>query len=290
MRRSLALLALLSSAGCTIEDGVGFAHLSGRLWSTFAGLDSKSGRHTPDGWFKTDNSFSFKLSTLQIRVRDIRLQGSALSTGSAGSGDCTFDPANPPSGCSLCHNGHCHCNGQLKSYEELKKEVCGGSSGQSLSTVGALLVNELQSLLGAGTKAENLACQGSCELGQGQASQAQIVLDRIMMQAALQDKSVANRLAGKELQVSLDLDLAGAALTHSFPAAQLMDRQNPYHIDLMVLLSVSERLLDGVQWEKLSCFADAITIDSKSNLTAGEAILTNLALTKPGVQVERFDD
>lgn len=290
MRRFLLLLGVLGIAGCTIEDGVGFAHLSGRLWSTFSGLDSKTGRLTPDGWFKTDNSFSFKLSALQIRVRDIRLQGSALSTGSAGSGDCTFDPANPPSGCSLCHNGHCHCGGQLKSYEELKKEVCGGSGGQGLSTVGALLVNELQSLLGAGTKAENLACQGSCELGQGQASQAQIVLDRLKMQAALQDKSVANRLGSKELQVNLDLDLAGAALVGAFSVEQKLDRDNPYHLDLMVLLPVSERLLDGVQWEKLSRSADTITIDAKNNVSAGEAILTSLVNTKPGVVVERFDD
>lgn len=288
MKRAMTplLLATLLS-GCTFEDGVGFAHLSGSLHSSFAGLLPGSGRLQADGWYKADNSFELKLTSLTLEVRDVRLQSSTTSSAAA-SGTCTFDPSNPPAGCSLCHGGHCHCDGKLVSYEVLKQQACGGSSGgTTIATVGALQVGKEYSLLGAGTASGALTCSGSCELKRGSASQVSVLLDGLEMTAKVQDRSLADRLSGKTLDVTVDLSLAGAALVHKFTAAQGLDRDNEYMFDLAVKLPVTDKLLDGIEWHKLTPAAGAITINATTNKSAGETIATSLAKTALQVTVSR---
>ena len=288
---TLTLLLALAAGGCTFEDGVGFALLSGKLYSTFPGAQAASARMSTDGWFKSDNSFELKLSAMTLKVRDLRLQGGGSSAGSSAassSGSCTFDPANPPAGCSLCHGDHCHCGGKLVSYAELQKQVCGGgTAAASVATGGRLLVSRSQALLGTGTQNPDLTCDGSCELKQGSASKLSVVLDRLQLTAELQDRSVANRLAGKTYKVAVTLDLAGAALSHTFSSALTIDRDSPYMLDLSVKLPVTDTLLDGIEWHKLAAAGDSITIDSTNNKSAGETIVTSLASTALQVVVTR---
>ena len=287
---TIAALCLTSlNSGCTVEDGRGFAYLSGKLYSVFLGTQPGNSRLLPDGWFKTADSFELKLEKLTIEVRSLRLQAQASSAAVA-SGTCTFDPSSPPAGCSLCHGGHCHCDGKLVSYEELKAKACGATTGgATLSTLEQLLVANDQELLGPGTRNEDLACSGSCELKQGSATQVSLLLDALKMTAQVRDRSVADRLSGKTMKVQLDWDLAGAALSHAFDAALVMDRDNPYMLDLTVKLPVTDKLLDGMEWHKLTAAGDNITIDVSNNKSAGQTIATSLADTKLEVVVTRDD-
>ena len=289
---TLSLLLVLTTSGCTFEDGVGFAYLSARLYSTFDGVKPGNSRVLSDGWFKTADSFEFKLDRLTLKARDLRLQSTAGAGSSAGSsGTCTFDPSNPPAGCSLCHGGHCHCDGKLVSYEDLKAQACGGgaTSASTLATLERLPVTRDQELLGSGTKNEDLTCAGSCELKQGSASQVSVVLEKLTMTAQVRDRSVADRLAGKTYKVTLDRDLSGAALDHQFSSALGMDRDNPYMLDLSVRLPVTDALLDGMEWHKLTAVNDTITINANDNKSAGQTIATSLATTKLQVAVTRED-
>jgi len=285
----LSLLLALGAGGCTFEDGTGFAFLSARLYSTFAGVKPGNSRVLSDGWFKTAESFELKMDRLTLKVRDLRLQTTASASSSSGA--CSFDPSNPPAGCSLCHGGHCHCGGKLVSYADLKAQACGGgSSASTLATLERLPITRDQELLGTGTRNEDLACSGSCELKQGSASQVSLVLTELEMLGQVRDKSVANRLSGKTLSIILDWDLGGAALTHKFASAQGMDRDHPYMLDLAVRLPVVETLLDGIEWHKLTEEQGFISVDSKNNKTAGQTVATSLARTKLQVIVTRDDD
>ncbi len=270
------LAAGLACPGCTLEDGDGFAHLSGKLYSIFSGVAPGNSRLQSDGWFKTADSFELKLDKLTLQLRYLRLQ----SEGSAAvsSAGCSFDPSNPPAGCGLCHGGHCHCDGKLVSYEDLKARACGGATASAtLSTLKLLLVPRDQELLGSGTQNWDLACAGSCELKQGSASQLSVELEKLSMAAQVRDRSAADRLGGKTYKVMLSWPLAGAALTHKFKSSLSLDRDHPHMLDLAVMLPVSDKLLDGIEWHKLIADKDTINIDSTKNKTAGQTIATSLA-------------
>lgn len=288
----LLLLPLLQVAACTTPgDGQGYANLSASLWSRFAGLESGAGRVGADGWFKTDNSFELKLGELQLTVRELRLLR-AGSKASGARGDCgSFDPQNPPAGCTLCHGGHCHCDNKLVSYEELRTRACSGSSssGAAMTTLATLPLGAAQSLLGKGSAVDLSTCQPSCELVAGQLERLQLRLERMVLRATLRDRSLADRLGGKQLLLDLDWKLAGAALEHTLTSAQKIDRDTPYRLDLTVELPVVRTLLDGIDWHKLIRENGRVKIDSKSNTSTGEALSTNLAKSKLAASVKRWD-
>jgi hypothetical protein len=290
MRLSIivALLVALLMGGCTIDDGVGFGRLSARLWSGFAGLEQGAGRLTSDGWFRTSNSFELKLSSLTLTLREIQVRGTA-GTGGTSSG-CTFDPSSPPAGCSLCHNDHCHCDGELVSYDELEAQVCGGGGGSSTTKLASLAVPGAQNLLGQGTRTEELTCRPSCELDAGQLDGIQVLLDRLQLDAKLRDRSAADRLQGAEPKVALDWDLGGASLSHTLASPELVDRDHPYLVRLALELPLAAGTLDGVDWHQLQRSGGTITIDAKTNKSAGEAITGNLARTRVKVTVTREED
>jgi hypothetical protein len=289
MRASVLVVALLL-AGCTFEDGRGFARLSGELWSHFAGTDPKSGRLQTDGWFKTDNSFELRLTRLELEVKSIELLALQAAAPSSG-GSCSFDPSNPPAGCTLCHGGHCHCDGALKSYAELEAQVCGGGAGQpQATTLGSLPVDEVQPLLGSGTRSQLLTCEPSCELPAGDVSRVRLTLGRLRLAGKVRDLSLQDRLGGVEPAVTVDRDLSGAALEAELATHQHIDRHHAYHLDLSVELPVTEKLLDGIDWHTLDGAASAITINKKTNTTAGEALTTSLGRSTLEVSVARKDD
>jgi hypothetical protein len=287
MTRASMLLALLL-AGCTYEDGRGFARLSGELWSRFAGVDPQAGRLQADGWLKTDNSFELRLTRLELEVKTVDLR--ALQDAPSPVGDCSFDPSSPPAGCTLCHGGHCHCGGALKSYAELEAELCGGAARPSVSTVASLPVAGAQALLGGGTRSRLATCSPSCELPAGEVSRVRLTLGRLRLEGRVRDRSLEDRLGGGEPAVTVDRDLSGAALAADLAAHQPIDRHHPYHLLLSVELPVTERLLDGIDWHTLQGASSAITINETTNTNAGEALTTSLGRSTLQPSVTREDD
>ncbi len=58
-------------------------------------------RDVGDGWQRLASDFEVKLDDVSLT-----LQALALLPGAEAA--LAFDPAAPPPGYSLCHNGHCH--------------------------------------------------------------------------------------------------------------------------------------------------------------------------------------
>jgi hypothetical protein len=117
-----SILTLLPAAGCT--------WLSGQPTST---LQVEVEVEVADAAQPVTTALGF---TVTVEEGWASLAGASLveegGTGGEAAGSSTFDPSHPPPGCTLCHGGHCHCDGQLVSYEEL---AGGGSTTTTGSSV-----------------------------------------------------------------------------------------------------------------------------------------------------------
>jgi hypothetical protein len=236
----LPLLALVAGAsGCTLDAGRGFAHVSGRLWSRFAGLDA-AGR-LKEGWYATSGSFEVQLARLELELRDLSLHG--------------------------------------------------GRADAAEAALASLEVRGPQSLLGQGTRLELPVCQPSCELPAAELTAVRAEPVRLRLQGHVRDVSVGDRLGGQSPAVSLDLGLTGATLVCKLAAAELVDHDHPYYLDLSVELPVSDTLLDGVEWQTLDrSDAGVIVVDDNTNRGAGTTLATNLAQSTLRVTVRRAED
>jgi hypothetical protein len=101
-----------------------------------AGCTASDGE--PWGWVEAEQTIArpgvaadFEVESYRVEIATVRLVETVTGEASAGSG--TFDPQNPPPGCSLCHNGHCHCDGDLVDYEDLRQQASsGGGTSRSV--------------------------------------------------------------------------------------------------------------------------------------------------------------
>ncbi|MBI5497084.1 MAG: hypothetical protein HY904_18865 [Deltaproteobacteria bacterium] len=126
---STTLLLLSAATACTLNNGRSTTELRVRLSASWtpAGL----------GTWVTALGYQVELNAAEFTTPGLRLSTSAAA---ATTGTGTFDEANPPPGCTLCHGGHCHCDGKLVSYEELAGGGA-GSGAQATEYPGPALLN-----------------------------------------------------------------------------------------------------------------------------------------------------
>lgn len=119
MRRLLVSVAVLAlGQGCAFDDGKPWGRAD---FSLTAGFDSSS-RMQDDG-FRTAKDYLIDFEEIAVEFAAVELEVSTSGEVAA------FDPANPPPGYSLCHNGHCHAaDGALVDYEDIAVEQAGGDS------------------------------------------------------------------------------------------------------------------------------------------------------------------
>jgi len=120
---SIALAATLS--GCMLEDGEPWGRVRADLAIAF---EPEAGR-VVEGRLATAKDYRVEVDTLEVELGPMALFAGATSA-------LGFDPASPPDGYTLCHNGHCHTtDGRLVSYEEIARELAGdGADGTALVT------------------------------------------------------------------------------------------------------------------------------------------------------------
>lgn len=116
------LAASLLTTGCTFSDGDAW----GDLTTTLTAQHDFVANETSDGFLRTSRGYL-------IDVRDVSMVVDGIEWTLEGEGASTFDPANPPPGYSLCHNGHCHAaDGRLVDYEDIIQELAGGGAKTSI--------------------------------------------------------------------------------------------------------------------------------------------------------------
>jgi hypothetical protein len=237
-----------------------------------------------DGYQRLSSDFQVRLTTAKMRLERIELLGRA-----GGGGPTSFDPANPPPGYTICHNGHCDReDGAQVSYEDVEAELSGG--GSTATTVATLPVGEVD-LLASETRP--VECQPDCELPGTTVSNGRWTLTALRLEGSVRDSRAPPRFTG-ERPFRLDLTTTNA---QAEPVAVLTgtldvpsDRAHEPRVVLDLKLELTPVSFDPVDWAAAMPEPDG-TLDL--NLPKNDATRTQLvkAISElaPQAEVKRED-
>ena len=113
--RLVLSVVALGASSCAFDDGDPWARASFEL---SLGFEPGAARLDDEGRLVTPGDWAIALETPIAHVDSVTL------TMAGEAGTLSFDPAEPPPGYSLCHNGHCHADdGRLVDYEDIELEL-----------------------------------------------------------------------------------------------------------------------------------------------------------------------
>lgn len=193
---AVAAVAAVALSACTFSDGEPFASVDVVL---AAQLDRAAGRDAGDGWQRLASDYQVRLEAAVLTV------GSVDLVGSTGQGGGAFDPASPPPGYSLCHNGHCHADdGRLVSYADVAAELAGGDAAPVLLSIP---VGALDLVAGA---ERTLPCAegGGCTLPLGRATVVRVRATHLVLTGQVRDGRTAAPRLGGEHAFTIDIPVA----------------------------------------------------------------------------------
>lgn len=267
--RTSALLLFLST-GCALGPGEPFATLSVRV---VAALSHPPGRDAGDGFQKLSTDYQVKLSSLRLDVTALELVD--LGAGAT----LAFDPANPPAGYGLCHNGHCHReDGALVDYAVISAEVSGGGGP---STVATLASRELDVFAGEDFA---LDCGEVCALPAAQVGQVRLQVRGVSAVGVVRDGRPQARLSEQPFQLEATLP-GGSEL--STPVDIEVSRHASARVRVTLSVALGAPLLDGIPFEQLPSAAGARDAYPASLPDVQKQLRVNLAETDLKVVVER---
>ncbi|MBA2661357.1 MAG: hypothetical protein H0U74_03630 [Bradymonadaceae bacterium] len=229
----LALLASLAGA-CAFEPGEPWGYVETTI--TLSEIDEPA---------------AITISSVELGLRTLRL----YSTGSASGPAADFDPANPPPGFSLCHNGHCHADdGSLPSYAEVAA-AGQGSAGPILSAT-----KDLHTFL-----APNKAISATVEItDRAPLSQADVELSRLVIHGTAQR-------ADADRPIVISVPVNGARLAAAVSIS--IGRGHDHHQDLGLSIALPADLLAGLDVESLEVGPDGtLTVSATSHRALAEAL------------------
>jgi len=241
---SLTLVLALGAAvsGCTLVGGEpwGEVALSGEV--RFTPPDTRFGE---DGMFYTSKDYALDLTTLRLTPLSVDIE---LDSADGAEGAASFDPANPPAGYSLCHNGHCHADdGRLVDYEDIVLEgEAGGSSfrvERAASGVLDLLREERHALLLS-------PCDAECELPRSAFTSSAVTVGRLEVEALVVDRRPPETARLHENGVFVRIDTTMNERLADVINGAIDDTSAP-NVDVLVKLRVPTTLLDGIDFGAL---------------------------------------
>ena len=229
----LGVVSIWLLGGCAFSDGEPWGEVR---FALTAALD-ESGRAV-DGGYETSNDYVVRVESFEIEFQDV-----SVSAASAAAAD--FDPADPPAGYSLCHNGHCHSDdGQLVDYDEIAIELAGASSEggttlQAIATVVALSEEELALPLGV--------CSNACRLERVRLGLVSLRATGVSLRLHVTDRRLgdAQRIPDEGVTIELSSD---DLLEWSSPLSERVDGRADPLIELAVDFRVPVTVFDGLDW------------------------------------------
>jgi hypothetical protein len=287
-RSSAAATSLLllggTLAGCTFQDGEYFAQIRPQLSVTFV---AREDRVIDARWQKLASGYEVRLEKASLQVESVQL----LAAG-AGATAAAFDPARPPAGYSLCHNGHCHADdGRLVPYEEIAAAT-GSGGGAGPRPVLSFAVGEAFDLLLESPGFRPLPCPATteCAVGRVHISQVKLTVSALRLEGQVRSSEGA-ALAGDQGHFVIDLTaapekpLVSLQTTLDLPA----DNRHPPQVDLLVALGIGAEVLDGLAWPTLVGADGSVSLagDNPAASAGRMALLEHLQQAKVGGQVRR---
>ena len=231
-------LATLLLAGCAFTPGDPWGVLEPELRLTF---DPAPERLTDEGWLLTSTSYAIEIDALSVRFDavSVSMQGSA--------GPVAFDPADPPEGYSLCHNGHCHADdGSLVAYEDIALAASGdGGSSFVVATTSDLVAASVE-----GSDVALLACPGDCLLTPGVLNAVSVTVLEVGITGRVHDTLPGDSARLPEGGVPLDVTWSVDGAWSAGLAGAVGD-DTPLTVHVAAALVVPAALFDGLDWAAL---------------------------------------
>lgn len=248
-RASLAasVAAALLFGACAFDDG--------RPWGVVEVELAASFEVTPDrlvdGQLKTARNYLVRFDAVEVEVEAVTV------TQQLGGGAQAFDPANPPPGYSLCHNGHCHRDdGALVDYEDIILELAGGAAaaGPSVTIAAGGAAGDAAVSVPLGERAAVALgpCPGGCVFDRGALGTLRVAVRAVRVSGVVFDELTGEsaRLGaeGRAFAVSLAPPTSdvGAALSGAF------GKDEPFGARLSATLALPATWFDGVDWAAVS--------------------------------------
>lgn len=273
MQRWMLASTLFLSA-CAWGPGEPFGSLETVLaW----GVEVPSGRDAGNGFQRLDSDFQARFTAATFEVEEVRFVQPATAT-------VNFDPANPPEGYTICHNGHCDSvTGELVPYEEVAAELAGGGGPTPLVTLEGGI--EIDALTGG-----ELCLEGCerVELARAEVNRIQVLLGAGTIEGVVRDPRATPRFEGElPFRMSWDEAAGDPHVTISAETGLELDNTEPPEIDARLTLAISGAILDGIEFEKLERPAGVLDLDLTANAAARERVRENLAALELDVAIER---
>lgn len=263
----LALLGV-ATAGCAWGPGGSFGELSAELSASW---EVAPGRDAGGGWQRLASDYQVRVDGLAWTTTKLVLVGRA-------EGAVGFDPASPPPGYSLCHNGHCHAaDGRLVSYEDIAAELGGGGPPAP-----ALVLPTGAIDLIAGGSLELGCAGGPCDLPRGTIGRVELEVTALALSGAVRDARTPPRRAEAPFFAAVTLPRPVR------PAGALelpIDRASAPRIRLAVGVHPSAEIFDTVDWAALGTGP----IDLAASPEALNSITTAIGEVELALDVDRDD-
>lgn len=231
---ALASLCLSLGAGCTFDDGQpwGKAQLS-------LAVEAQP-RLDAQGRWLTSKDYAVEVESMTMRFGTLQLQMAGAA------GVATFDPADPPAGYSLCHNGHCHADdGRLVDYEDIAVEL---AQAQGQGAPGVVAALDKVWSLGEQRALTPSACADDCELPLGTLSTLSLSITALNMKLRVFDTRQQPRLPQDGLSVELNLS---APMSVTALLAGDVGKDDEPGVILDSALVISGKLFDESDFEAL---------------------------------------
>lgn len=238
--RSLLLIVVLSG-GCAFEDGQPW----GKLEPTLTVMhDRPADRLDDQGRFITAADYAIDIQTMEIGVGGLVLQ----LGGEGASGPTTFDPAAPPAGYSLCHNGHCHAaDGSLVDYEDIEAELNQPDGAAPDNNIRLTAETEVVPL-GAEPVAIRLSdCPNQCFVGRGAMTGVQVPMTSIRLVGRVFDRRTGDAQRLPDDGVLVD-ETFPVGLVIRETASASFGREEPVAARVIVALIVPTQLFDELDF------------------------------------------
>ncbi len=228
--RAFAALVAISGSACAFGDGdpwgVAEVDLS-------AELALESGRVDAQGRVATSRDFALAIETLTLYVDRVELVQGVSAT--------DFDPANPPAGYGLCHNGHCHRDdGALIPYEE----IAGDASSATVTPLESGATLDLMTGLAATTRVD--CADERCDVPRGEIASIGVVGDLEVRARVFDTRSGDQaRLPAEGVEVAFRTN----TISIDTPWERDVDNGSPLVVGVDLVLVIPGSVFDGVDWD-----------------------------------------
>lgn len=236
--RHAGWLLLTCLASCTLEDGLPWGRLEP---AAEIGFQVDSARRRADGSIATATGFAVTLEQASVRPESL-----AFTIRPPGTAEAAFDPADPPDGYSLCHNGHCHAeDGALVPYEQIALDLGGTESSAESLLLAATGEVPLRPTPEAMAFA---ACGADCDLEAGELVAGRVTLRDVTLRGRVVDLAPpdARRLPAEGVAFDITIPVRAELVA---TGNAVLNKEHAPGLRATIQLTLTERLLDDVPWQ-----------------------------------------